>query len=448
MRIMAKGLIVRGMALACLLGSAAALAQHPVEALASGQWFQAPNSKMSSVDPCPAGNCSYSGNEGQSGVMDDWSGGAFATGLGAMGSLLVFGGGHNGYFGNEVYAFDIATLTWKRVTEPVQNPDCDYDEGELQNGSPCSPHTYDYLDYHPTSNSFVKLGSASDQDRGGLGSPRVHLLNLDTKTWRRGARKPTFPGVGGEDGYGMTGATSAYDPTRDVFWVLPAYNSRFAKYDPNAASGAGQWTEYNRINVDIDGAAAVDPIRDLFVLIEGRLTQSVIVVDLKNPSADPVTVNVSGDTSFLNNTGPGFEWDPVSQAFVGWVGGTSVYKLTPPATNWKTSAWQLTKVNPAAGNAVTPTSVNGNNTYSRWRYVPALNAFVVVNRNTDNVYFYKLGPNIPQPSVSLSASPTSVAAQGTTQVTWSATTADACTGSSSPSIAAWNGTRALMARVL
>jgi hypothetical protein len=424
-------------ALLALGWTSISFAQHPVQNLAPGQWYQVPNSKMSSIDPCPGGGCSYSANEGQRGVMDDWSGGAFATGLGSMGSLLVFGGGHNGYYGNEVYAFDIAKMTWSLVTQPVQNPDCNYTEGELQNGSPCSAHTYDYIEYHPGTNSFVKLGSASDHDRGGLGSPRVHLLNLDSRTWRRGARKPTFPGVNGEGGYGMTGASSAYDPNRDVFWVLPAYNSRFAKYDPNAASGAGQWTEYNRYNIDIDAMSAIDPTRDLFVTLEALLTQSVIVHDLKNPSAEGYTVNISGDLTPMNNKGNGFVWDSVSKAFVAWTGGTAVYKLTPPSGDWKSGTWVWTKVNAASTNTVTPTSVNMNDTYSRFQYVPALNAFVVVNRNTDNVYFYKLSNSVAQPTITLSASPTSVGTQGSSELTWSTSNANACTASGG-----WTGAKA------
>ena len=38
--------------------------------------------------------------------------------------------------------------------------------------SPCASHTYDFLEYHPGTNSFVQLGSTSNQSQGGGGSPR------------------------------------------------------------------------------------------------------------------------------------------------------------------------------------------------------------------------------------------------------------------------------------
>lgn len=48
----------------------------------------------------------------------------------------------------------------------------------------------------------------------------------------------------------------------------------------------------------------------------------------------------------------------------------------------------------------------------------------------------------PAPTVTLSASPTSVASGGTTSLTWSATNATSCTASASPTNSAWSGSEA------
>ena len=142
----------------------------PIEDLQPGHWYDVPNSQLKSLDPCPASTCSWSANEGVAAVMNDWGGGAFATGFGTKGGLVVTAGGHNGYYGNELYVFDVGTLKWQRVTNPLDNPSCDYTEGELQDQSPCASHTYDFLQYHPGTNSFVQLGSTSNQSEGGGGS--------------------------------------------------------------------------------------------------------------------------------------------------------------------------------------------------------------------------------------------------------------------------------------
>ncbi len=415
-------------ALTFAIAASGPAAAGPVDSLPAGQWYEAPNSKLASVDPCPANNCTWTANEGVAAVMNDWAGGAFATGFGTQGGLVVTGGGHNGYYGNELYAFDVGTLKWQRLTTPVNNPTCDYTEAELQDQSPCASHTYDFLQYHPGTNSFVQLGSTSNQSEGGGGSPRVHLFNLTTKQWRRGARRANFND--------QTGSSSAYDPNRDVFWFLAPFNNYFAKYDPNANSGAGAWTQEQQFNIEIDGVADIDPTRDLYAVVEGRVKHVIYVFDLKNPTAPPVTINTAGDTTVQQSAGNGFGWDPVAKAFIGWVGGTSVYKLTAPSGDWRTGTWTWTRIDAASGNSASPGSKNVANTYSRWRYVPAVNAWMVVNSTTSDVFFYKLSNSTgtAAPAVSLTSSAQTVAAQGTATLSWSSQNTTQCTAGG-----AWGG---------
>jgi len=47
--------------------------------------------------------------------MTAWSGGAFDT---TRDRLVVWGGGHADYPGNELYVFDLGTLRWQRLTDP------------------------------------------------------------------------------------------------------------------------------------------------------------------------------------------------------------------------------------------------------------------------------------------------------------------------------------------
>ena len=219
---------------------------------------------------------------------------------------------------------------------------------------------------------------------GGGGSPTPHRFGFQDDTWRRGADR-----TGGGT---LQGASTAYDPNRDVFWVLPAYNQKFASFDPDANAGLGAWTQYEDDNIEIDAVSAVDPSRDLFVTVDGRGTHRVRVHDLADPSAAPVFVTSAGATAPEQDSAFGFEWDPVSGAFVAWLGGTSVYTLTPPAGDWKAGTWTWAQVAAAPTNTVTPTAPNGNGTYSRWRYVPSKNVFLVVNRTSDNVFAYKFAP--------------------------------------------------------
>jgi uncharacterized protein (TIGR03382 family) len=243
------------------------------------------------------------------------------------------------------------------------------------------------VDYHPGTNAFVVLFATPDPVCGGCDDPNVHMFGFDDDTWSLRAAHP-MPNP-------FTGASSAYDPGRDVFWLLPAYNGWFSQYDPNGDS----WTTYAQYNLSIDAVSAVDPVRDLFVTVDGRGTQTIIVHDLADPMAGGVTVQVEGSSPVMESGANGFEWDPVGEQFVGWAGGAEVWLLRAPDGDWATQAWTWEEVDPAAENVVVPTEPNANGTYSRWRYVPALNVFVVVNRVSDPVYAYRLsedpggGPN-------------------------------------------------------
>lgn len=365
---------------------------HPADDLPQGHWMELSLNTIADVDPCPERDCSYSAVEGLSGAINDWCGGAFATGYGTYGGLVVFGGGHNGYFGSEIYVFDVESQLWTRHTEPYDDGSSSVaaacsDDGVYPDGSACPPHTYDRVDYDPGTNAFVLLFSTTDPVCGGCGSSHAHLFGFDDDAWRLGASHPIPPA--------STGASSAYDPTRQMFWLLPAYNGHFSAYDPVADA----WSVYETYNISIDAVSAVDPVRDLFVTVDGRGTQTVIVHDLADPSAGGVTVNLRGSSPILERGAQGFEWDPVSEQFVGWAGGTEVWTLVPPEGDWRSEAWTWLRVDAAKGNAVTPTEPNGNGTYSRWRHVPSLNVFVVVNAIDEPVYAYRLsadpgvGPN-------------------------------------------------------
>ena len=106
----------------------------PIEDLKPGEWYEVPSSHMKDVDPCPMRNCSYSAVEGQGAVMDDWSGGAYDT---VRDRLIVWGGGHGGYAGNEIYVFDLNQLKWSRITEPSDPPGKDVPYAP--DGSPGTP---------------------------------------------------------------------------------------------------------------------------------------------------------------------------------------------------------------------------------------------------------------------------------------------------------------------
>jgi MYXO-CTERM domain-containing protein len=367
-----------------LFTASLAIAQEPYDSLVPGEWTVVSMNTVRDMDPCPDRDCSYSAVEGLSGAINDWCGGAFASGFGALGGLVIWGGGHNGYFGSEVYVFDLAERRWQRVSEPYDDGSgsvagaCNAD-GVYPDGSACPTHTDDQVEYDPMTNSFVVIGGTPDPVCGGCVDDRVHFFDFDTRSWSLGARKPNPLWYAG---------TTAYDAMRDVFWLLPAQTSAFSRYDPRA----DRWEEIGeRLVFSNDGSGAIDPDRDLYVFVDGRGSGEVYGIPLDAPDSGLIPLTTSGDVEIQSRGATGFEWDPIGRRLVAWHDGADVYVLNGPEGDWRSGTWTWTRVSPAPTNTEIP-SRNPNGTYSRFRYAASVNAFVLVSDWDGPVWAYRLSP--------------------------------------------------------
>lgn len=398
--------------------------------------------KDSSLNPNFPNNAPWHAVEGQSGVLQDWTGGALASRYGSHGALLVFGGGHNGYFGSEVYAFDLGTQLWKRITDPYRGPfNWPYTSTTFPNNSPVPTHTYDFVDYQPGTNSFVVMRSIRD----GVGptensdEARTHLLDLDTGKWRSSQRNN---GLSLHDG-----GSSCYDSNRDVFWIMGPYSSRmFAKFNPNVTNNdgtVGSYTNYTGDNVDIDTAAACDPVHDIYVYTEFRKTDKIYARNLKDPSAARVTLKESGDIPPSKDHGNGWEWSPNRQAFIYWRRGGDVYEFKLVDGSWDTGTWRWTKLTSSGNSTIPQNMYTDNGVYSRFRvaHYDDLEVAVVVNRIDGPVYAFRLPDGTAStsaPTVTLGATPRNITSGQASTLQWSASNAASCTASGG-----WTGSKPL-----
>src|SRR5437879_4054984 len=96
-----------------ILASPAPQIQNHLDSLAPGQWFSAPNSKVQAVMyQFPSGT--FFGNTTNMRFFVE-SGGSYDS---TRNRMIVWGGGHQDYAGNEIYTFDIGTLSWSSVNNP------------------------------------------------------------------------------------------------------------------------------------------------------------------------------------------------------------------------------------------------------------------------------------------------------------------------------------------
>ncbi|MEM7356574.1 MAG: Ig-like domain-containing protein, partial [Acidobacteriota bacterium] len=120
---------------------------HLLNTLEPGEWLEIPDSDMRQVAPVdPPGDVEC--------VITCWSGAAYDS---LENRMIVWGGGHGQYGGNELYAFDLDLLQWTRLTEPSIIDQDDTAE-TYADGRPRSVHTYDMLQFDESTNSFCSFG--------------------------------------------------------------------------------------------------------------------------------------------------------------------------------------------------------------------------------------------------------------------------------------------------
>ena len=323
------------------------------------------------VNPNHPNGAPWRGGVGQRGVISAWNGGAFACKFGAYGSLIAYGGGHNDYYGSEIYAFDLETRLWSRIT-------------------------YDYIDYDESTNRLYvfkgqhTLGPPSNS----TSLPVLHVFNFETLEWEDGTRNGNVRM--------FSGGHSAYDPRRKVFWIqgAPTSGATFAMLDPSVLTSSGtrgEFTNYpthnafaNGSGMGINAVSAIDPVRDIFVYPAFRNALNVWARDLSDPETQSIAIRQTGDLPPRDQSA-GFEWSPARQAFLWWRTGTTVYELRPPASNWRNGDWVWSRFAVSQTAPAEPRSNNG--AYSKFR-IASFNEFdlvVIINEGeVGNVYAMRI----------------------------------------------------------
>lgn len=289
-----------------------------------------------------------------------WSGGAYDT---LRDRLLVWGGGHNDYYGNEVYAFDIATMGWQRLTDP----DLDFTYGQAcqekhASGNPSSRHTYGGFEYITHLDRFLAHGGSLACGDGN-GSALTWLFDPNTNSWQDvQATSSLF-------GYTLLQEELTYDPvTRLVYMTL---NGQLNRYDftTNAWSGIDD----EQFNWRTPGCV-IDTTRRQMICVGNEQVWSYALTDGNTQRQLWMT---SGGDGIVNVEGPGVDYDPVRDRIVAW-NGNAVYSLDIANRNWTAHS--------APG---APIMADSSGTYGRWRYIEKYDIFIVFTHVDENVHFYK-----------------------------------------------------------
>lgn len=338
-----------------------ALAETPAE-MEPMTWLAVPDTKLQDVQSDPRLYADLQGN-GFSMIIAAWNGAVLDT---TRLRLVVWGGGHNDYYGNDMYAFDIAALSWSRLTDPtVEWTDCGDPNPD---GTANARHTYNGMAYIEHADRMFVSGGSLNCFVGGCGGQVTWEFDFDTLTWTD--RQPA-----GEHSTGC-GDNSAYDPATQQVYFGDAGGVYSYSYDDNA------WTQRNSDNI-YNVTSTIDTTRGQLVIVGDGEVWSY---DIANGDFERETWATTGGDAFIGGQAVGLAYDPATDRIVGWSDGP-VWALDPESREW--TSYDI--------EGAPEPSING--TYGRWRYVPDVNAFILVTGIDIDVHFFKLsdGGALPPP---------------------------------------------------
>lgn len=379
------------------------------------------------------------------------------------GDLILYGGGHANYPGNDVYRWHGSSRVWERGSLPsdiTKDASGNYTALDGPDAAPAAAHTYDSNIFLPIVDRFLTFGGAAYNNGDMYRRATVNGQSRNTGPYLWDPNKADPNKVGGTTGShvkrvsphpeivggnmwqnrdiplnlagtprlpashveGCTGY--AVENGKDVVYVaarLGGTATQLFRYAINDVTNpkADTWTQVGGWWDSPQGqtVCSYDPSQKIFVKL-GDQTRPFTYWNVAAPGAE---TNYEKIIAFSESTGEfasklasgqinirycGFDFDPVRRQYALWCGGPDVWMLVPPATV-SPSGWQLRKqIFPSGGAA--PTLATGTGILGKWKYIPNLDAFLALQDSTlGNIWIYKpVGWKAPSSGGSTNLAPT------------------------------------------
>lgn len=369
-------------------------------------WSEIPNTKLDDVAFDWSSQGGAPGSMGVPGVYA-FSGAALDTG---RNRLLIHGGGHGDYGGQEIYAFDIDTFTWSMVAPPDNKSDlralnCSRPEQDnygyrTANNFPKSRHTYDRLVYVEQYDALLDGGGSVGYSECRGVSDEIALYRFGANKWEwwsdEGTHRDDLP-FPADYAVGGPGAAAAVHPVTKEIWFVPsAGGGRIARWNP----ASNTWTHGrsdNHLYITTHKIAVIDSKRNnLIIHREAYPDARTYIVPLDrfaagSTRAQDYRVTTTGDNEFLSFEGGrrvAMDYDPVGDQLVAWAGGSEIYTMNPDTLEWTRHS--------VPGDVPGVASASG--TYGRFRYVASIDKFILARTTNSNVVLLDLrSSGKPQP---------------------------------------------------
>ena len=341
---------------------------HELLDLKPGEWRELPNTHMSAVFP-KEGQTTW-GNIGPVAVIVAWGGAAFDT---KRNAFVFTGGGHADYGGNEVYAFFLEELRWRRLTEPSAMKKLDSGQFVTLDNTPVSAHTYDGLEYLPNVDRIFRNGG-SEWRNGSNFDRSAWLFDMEALKWeRKSAGGGGFPGT-------------AFDPVRGSVYVVG--RDYVDEYNPVR----DEWIRRTAREPEfLCAVTALDP-ENRKIVTDSFKANGVIVYSIREDGtlSTRTFVDTKGATEW-NKTMAALEYDPIRKMLVAWNGGRETAYLDVTTMTWRRFINAKSETAPVRRRDMDYAA--SGTIYGRWRYVPKYDVFIGYNAPNRNVWVWK-PPNV------------------------------------------------------
>ena len=297
--------------------------------------------------------------------------------------MIVFGGGHNDYFGSDVHAFDVATRKWSRISDGYVSGEtedygagAEYPDAVYPDGSPLPPHTYNYVQYDPDGNDYILFKGQTELGPDVKAAPIPHMFNLDSLTWRRGPRHPSA--------ILNSGGWTTWDASRRIIWGHSGDaggGNAFIAFCPEGANGDGTFGSWgahypNKLPGAADhNAMQIDPIRDI-IIIAAHASDSLYAIDPRQPDSPILPLQSAGRKPRISEFAA-LEYAPNLDRLIYYSAndGARMYSIAPPAQSLlMQGAWRWEAIPAADGldpvadaAAISKHHVNRSHTFGRFR---------------------------------------------------------------------------------
>ena len=295
------------------------------------------------------------------------------------GELLVHGGGHSDYSGNEVYALSLraSTPAWVRLVDPspgvadVGSPPAggpgQYNGDVGLNGWPAANHTSNNLLF---ANGRMWLPRVWGMYPSTWGTPRIFWLDRERLRWTAGPKWRTDAELAYGGAY--ESYPSFYIAVDDAIITGSTQDSGHGianqvKIDARTGAILARWTDNDLYYVGVmqSAKAVVLPGTRLAVLIHpysGGATVQVWDYTSSPPTlSTPALVDSTGGLAGWKSEVTGAVYHAASGAILCGAGGGEYIAAIPVPTNPKTGTWtaqRITPANVASGSRIVPPSAS------------------------------------------------------------------------------------------